>query len=52
MKLQLVAIHTDGSATVINDTNDLAYLDRIVEARDGTVWIGSEACDLRVQVVK
>ena len=52
MKVQLVAVHSDGHKTVINDTNDPAYLDKIVEARDGTVWIGSELCDLRVQIVK
>lgn len=52
MKVQLVAIHSDGHKTVINTTNDPQYLDQIVEARDGTVWIGSELCDLKVQVIK
>lgn len=52
MKVQLVAIHSDGKQTVINTTNDVVWLDQIVEDREGTVWIGSELCDLRVQVVK
>lgn len=51
MKVQLVAIHDDGKKTVVNDTNDINYLEQIVEARDGTMWIGSDLCDLRVQVV-
>ena len=50
--VQLIAIHDDGHKTVINDTNDMQFLDQIVEDRDGTIWIGSELCDLRVQVVK
>ena len=49
--IQLVAIHSDGKKTVVNDTQDVEFLDKIVEARDGTVWIGSDLCDLRVQVV-
>ena len=52
MKVQLIAVHDDGTETVINNTNDQAYLESIIEARDGTVWLGSELCDLRVQVVK
>jgi hypothetical protein len=51
MKVQLVAIDRNGKQTVINDTNDIAYLDRIIENTDGTVWIGSELCDLRVQII-
>lgn len=51
MKVQLVAIDSKGKQTVINDTNDIAYLDRIIENTDGTMWIGSELCDLRVQVI-
>lgn len=50
--VQLIAVHPDGRKTVVNDTNDVQFLDRIVEDRDGMVWIGSELCDLRVQVVK
>ena len=51
-RIQLIAVHPSGKTTVINTTNDLNYLEKIVEARDGTVWIGSDLCDLRVQVVK
>ena len=50
--VQLVAVHPDGEKTVINTTQDLTFLDQIVEDRDGTMWIGSDICDLRVQVVK
>ena len=50
--VQLIAVHPDGSKTVINDTNDIAFLDKIVEDRDGMVWLGSDLCDLRVQVIK
>ena len=50
--VQLIAVHPDGRKTVVNDTNDVQFLDKIVEDRDGMVWIGSELCDLRVQVVK
>jgi hypothetical protein len=50
--VQLVAVHTDGKQTVINTTQDVDFLDKIVEARDGTMWMGSDLCDLRVQVVK
>lgn len=49
--VQLVAVHSDGKKTVINTTQDVEFLDKIVEARDGTMWIGSDLCDLRVQVV-
>lgn len=52
MKVQLIAVSTNGKETVVNDTNDVEFLDRIIEARDGTMWIGSELCDLRVQIVK
>lgn len=50
--VQLVAIHDNGEQTVINTTQDMAYLEKIVEMRDGSVWIGSELCDLRVQVIR
>lgn len=50
--VQLIAVHPDGKQTVINNTQDVEFLDKIVEARDGTMWIGSDLCDLRVQVVK
>ena len=50
--LQLIAVHPDGKQTVINNTQDINYLDKIVEDRDGTMWIGSDLCDLRVQIVK
>ena len=50
--VQLIAEHPDGKKTVINTTQDVDFLDRIVEDRDGTMWIGSDLCDLRVQVVK
>lgn len=52
MKVQLVAIRSDGKETVINDTNDVQFLEQIVENRGGMVWIGSELCDLRVQVIR
>lgn len=50
--VQLVAVHADGKQTVINTTQDIDFLDKIVEARDGSVWIGSELCDLRVQIIR
>lgn len=50
--VQLVAVHSDGKQTVINTTQDVEFLDKIIEARDGSVWIGSELCDLRVQVIR
>ena len=50
-RVQLVAVHPDGKQTVINTTNDAEFLDRIVETRDGTMWIGSDLCDLMVKVV-
>ena len=49
--VQLIAVHPDGKQTVVNNTQDVEFLDKIVEARDGIVWIGSDLCDLRVQVV-
>ncbi len=52
MRVQLIATGSDGKVTVVNTTNDAEYLDKIVEARDGSIWIGSELCDLRVQVVR
>ena len=52
MKVQLIAIHPDGRQTVVNTTNDIEYLDRIVESRDGMTWIGSDLCDLRVQYIR
>ena len=52
MKVQLIAVHSDGKQTVVNTTNDSEYLDKIVEARDGTIWIGSELCALKVQVIR
>ena len=51
LRVQLVVVHPDGKQTIINTTNDPVFLDKIVEDRDGTVWIGSDLCDLRVQVV-
>lgn len=50
--IQLVAIHPDNRETIINTTQDIAYLDQIVEDRGGTVWLGSDLCDLKVQVIK
>ncbi len=50
--LQLIAVHPDGKKTVINTTQDLQFLDKIVEDRGGQIWIGSDVCDLRVQVTK
>lgn len=52
MKVQLIAIHSDGKETVINDTNDVRFLEQIVENRGGLIWIGNELCDLRVQVIR
>lgn len=52
MRVQLIAVRSDGQNVLINDTNDIEYLNRIVEARDGTIWLGSDVCDLVVQVIK
>lgn len=52
MKVQLIAIHSDGKTTVVNTTNDTEFLEKIIEARDGMVWIGSDLCDLCLQVIK
>jgi len=52
MTVQLIAVHPDGETTVINTTNDVEFLEKIIEARDGLTWIGSDCCDLRIQVVK
>lgn len=49
--VQLIAEHPDGRKTVINSANDVEFLDKIVESRDGMIWIGSDLCDLKVQVV-
>ena len=50
--VQLIAVHPDGKQTVSNTTQDVNFLDKIIESRDGMMWIGSDLCDLRVQVVK
>lgn len=52
MRVQLIAIRPNGSSVIVNDTNDYQFLTRIVEARDGTIWLGSDICDLVVQVIK
>ena len=49
--VQLIAEHPNGEQTVINNTNDVEFLDKIIESRDGMMWIGSDLCDLKVQVV-
>lgn len=49
MKFQLVAIDTKNTKVqVLAEDRDSEYLDRIVEARDGMTWIGSEPCTLKV----
>lgn len=52
LRVQLVAVHPDGRKTVINDTNDVNYLEEIADKRGGLVWLGSDICDLRVEVIK
>lgn len=51
MRVQLIAVHPDGRKTVINDTNDVHFLEEIVEKRGGLVWLGSDICDLKVEVI-
>ncbi len=50
--VQLIAEHPNGKKTVINNTNDVEFLDKIIESRDGMMWIGSDLCDLKIQVVR
>ena len=46
---QILAIdHCDKIVQVVTEDTDCAYLDRIVEGRDGIAWIGSEPCSLKV----
>lgn len=44
---QLYGIDSKGVKHLINE-GDLAYLDRIVEARDGMCWIGGECCSFQI----
>lgn len=49
MKFQLIAVDTKNTKVqVLAEDRDCEYLDRIVEARDGMTWIGSEPCTLKV----
>ena len=49
MKFQLVAVdNNDKKVQILAEDCDTNYLDRIVEARDGMTWIGSEPCTLKV----
>ena len=51
MKYELVAVSST-KVYVLNQDNDIAYLDTIVEANDGVTYIAGEFCDLKVQLVK
>lgn len=52
LRAQLVAVHPDGRETVINDTPDIRYLEEIADKRGGLIWLGSDICDLKVQVTR
>lgn len=46
---QLLAVdHNDKVVQVVSEDTDCTFLDRVVEARDGITWIGSEPCSLKV----
>ena len=47
---ELVAISTT-KVYVLNQSNDLSYLDRIVEDNEGITYLAGEFCDLKVQRV-
>lgn len=46
---QLIAVDRNNKRVqIINEDSDQSYLERIVEARDGFAWVGSEPCSLEV----
>lgn len=46
---QILALdHSNKVVQVVTEDGDCGFLDRIVEARDGITWIGSEPCSLKV----
>lgn len=48
-KFQLIAVDdNDKKVQVINEDSDSSYLERIADARDGMVWLGSNVYDLKV----
>lgn len=48
-KFQLIAVDdNDKRVQIINEDSDSNYLERIADARDGMVWLGSNVYDLKV----
>lgn len=46
---QLVAVnHKNTRVQILAEDRDISFLDKIVEARDGITWVGSEPCSLEV----
>ena len=46
---QLLAIdHKNKIVQIVTEDSDCEFLDKVVEARDGMTWIGSEPCSLKV----
>ena len=48
-KFQLVAVDDNQKRVqILNEDSDVQYLERIADARDGMVWVGSNVYDLKV----
>lgn len=48
-KFQLIAVDdNDKRVQIINEDSDSNYLERIADARDGMVWLGSNVYGLKV----
>lgn len=48
-KYQLVAVDDDKKVVqMLNEDVDSNFLESIVEAREGIVWVGNKVCDLKV----
>lgn len=46
---QLVAIDDDKKVVqMLNEDTDSNFLEKIADARDGMIWVGSSLCDLKV----
>ena len=46
---QLVAINNNNvRVQILAEDHNTEFLDKIVEARDGFAWVGSEPCSLEV----
>ena len=48
-KYQLVAIDDDKKVVqMLNEDTDSNFLEKIADAREGMIWVGSKLCDLKV----